>query len=337
MGLLTRPQKSLALDWGSSSLKIVELEQNREQVKLNNFIIKEIDAIQLENDFNSNKLVQLLQDIFKQEKFNTTDLNFIISGSNVITKILTLPTVAKEKLRKLIFWEAESIFAKPPSELIFDYQILASKANKIKIILAVVAKDSLIKQVELLEQAGIKVSQIQAAPLLLNNILREELTREKLAIIDIGAVKTEITIFNQGQYDFRRVFSSGSNKFTAEIAKKNSLSYREAEKLKRSTVFELDLIENNLEKLLKKINLSFHYWQQQGQQLERLLLTGGGAKLKGLVQVLEEEFQIEVELLTGLSQFDFAVTDCSYHLLKEQLPWLAISIAAAVSSFKKRR
>ena len=61
-----------------------------------------------------------------------------------------------------------------------------------------------------------------------------------------------------------------------------------------------------------------------------LVLTGGGSKLKGLDQFMAEELEVEVEILAGLTKFEFEAEQLSFHLLKEQLPYLSVSIAAAM-------
>ena len=337
MNLFTRDQRCLAIDFGSSNLKLVEVITKESGVKLNRFIVKKLRSQEKrDNNFLTGDMAETLAPIFKGlGSYDTTKL--ILSGENLIIKFLTVPQVDNSQLEKLIFWEAQNLFSIPLTDLVIDYQILSRGEKKIKLLLAAVEKSLLIKQIKWLEKLGCKVSQVTVAPLNLEHILSKQLNQDNLAIIDIGAKSTKLSILSKKQLVFRRVLQVGSADFTYEIQQKKNLSYRKAEELKKSSQLKFDLIKNSVTKLLKKISLSIHYWKQQNNNLDKLLLTGGGAKLKELDQVMTNKLDLKVELLTGLSQFEFGVEDFSFHLLKQKLPYLSLSLAAALTNYKEYR
>ncbi|MFO7819286.1 MAG: pilus assembly protein PilM, partial [Halanaerobacter sp.] len=113
-----------------------------------------------------------------------------------------------------------------------------------------------------------------------------------------------------------------------------NLSHRKAKDLKESPEFKLDLASVSVTKLVKKISLSIHYWEQQEEEIEQVLLTGGSAKLKGLKKMIAKKLNVEVDILTGYEQFQFSKGEFSFHSLKEKLPFLIPSLAALLHESK---
>ncbi|MBM7555205.1 pilus assembly protein PilM [Halanaerobacter jeridensis] len=333
MSFCTRAKKSLLLDLGSDRLKILEIIEENKILQVKDFLIKKLQQPLLKNgglDFN--KSLRLLKFLLDRKRFSVKNIDLIVSGSNVITKILTLPTVKTEELKELIFWEIKCLdFSKV--DWVIDYEVLSVSEDQTRVLVVLSHKKLLVEQINLLERAGIKVNNVKVAPLIMNNLLSPELKRDNLAIIDIGAQECELSILNKGQFDFRRVFYVGGEDFTSEIKKRLELTTREAEKIKQSGDFDLAVIAKTLEKLIKKISFSIHYWEQRGESVDQILLTGGTSKLKGLQQILAQRLGIKVDFLLGLSQVEFSSTDYSLHFLKTKLPYLSLLLAAASQEY----
>ena len=320
----------MALDWGSKRLKIVETYSKDNTFHLQNFIVKKIEQYEdSKNQFEQRS--ESLRFLFKEKSVSTTKIQLILSGSDVIIKTLKLPLVQQEELKSLLFWEVQDIAGVSLENLVLDYEILSKTKDYYKVLLVIAYKKKLLKQIKSVEQLGLEVSKVKAAPLLLKNLVGSELKQKKLAIIDIGAQETELSIFKKGKFDFRRVLDLGGTDITTAIETENNLTTRKAEQVKRNNNCKIDLISSSLLKLIKKIGLSIHYWEQNGEKIELILLTGGGAKLKGLSQYLKQELGVAVKMLTGFSKFDCALNNCSFHFLKQQIPYLTIALAGTLN------
>lgn len=324
----------MALDLGSDNLKVVEVVQRGSNFELRDFLVKRLPKSLIKsNQFDFNQVVEILRPIFKN-RFSAANLSLIISGSRIITKLLDLPQVEDEELDKLVSWEVQNIIAKPLEELVIDYELLSADENRMKVLVVITYKELLLKEINLLESLGLQVTKVKAAPLLWRKILSTELKDKNLAIIDLGEQETELTVLREEEFDFRRIFYLGGSHFTAEIEEGQDLSYRKAKALKESSEFKLDLVSDSLNKLVKKISLSIHYWEQQEKEIEQVLLTGGSAKLKGLKKMIAKKLNVEVNLLAGYEQFQFAKGEFSFHSLKEELPFLIPSLSALLDENK---
>ena len=324
----------MALDLGSDRLKIVETIKQNKKTKLKSFLVKKLKEPLIYNkELDFDRGVRLLNLVLGERNFFNVNVNLIVSGSNLIVKVLTFPNgedLKEKELKQLILWQIEDLLSSPLAELVIDYEILSLEDEKIKVLVAITYKKMLLDQIDLLDKLGLKVKEVTAAPLILKNILSTELKQENLAIIDIGAKETELSILRKGKFDFRRVFYFGGDKFTTEIKQKLKVTTREAERLKQNANFKFENVANNLNKFIKKIRFSIHYWEQEETTIDRILLTGGGSKLKALDEIMSQKLGIKVELLTGLSQFEFSEQEFSLHYLKEKLPYLSLGLAAGI-------
>lgn len=328
--MLSNANNILTLDWGSNSLKVVEGTIKERQFYLKKFVVKK-SGDGLDSKHKQKVSSQELDLLFKKNSFSAVNLNLIVSGSNLITKILNVPLIESKALEQLVLWEVKDIVTVDLEELVIDYEIIAQHEKKMKVIVAIMYKERLLKQINALEKAGMKVDSVLPGPLLLKNLLSSELRQKRLAIIDIGAQETKLSIFKHGQLSLRRILAIGGTDFTLTIETKKNLSQRSAKQLKESNNCEIELIAEPVAKLIKKISLSIHYWEQQEEKLDCIFLTGGGAKLKGLDKFIKKNLEIEVKMLTGLSQFEFKQAEFSLHWLKEQLPYLSLSLSGALS------
>jgi len=146
-------------------------------------------------------------------------------------------------------------------------------------------------------------------------------------VLDLGAHKTSINIFHGGELQFSRYVPTSGNAFTMALTgmirageQEIELNTAQGESLKRQhgipsvedrgqTAEGIPLsqvavrIRPVLEKLETEISRSFDYYafQFQGETITRLLLTGGGAQLKGIESFFADRFDLRVGFLDPLA------------------------------------
>lgn len=118
-------------------------------------------------------------------------------------------------------------------------------------------------------------------------------------LADIGGGTTDIAVVNDGGVEGTKMFGIGGRSFTRTIASDMNLSYSDAEKLKvniessqiKPTVAkEADkAIDKTLEVWLAGVELALSEFDSVDHLPNRILLCGGGASLKKLVEALSEK------------------------------------------------
>jgi cell division protein FtsA len=117
-------------------------------------------------------------------------------------------------------------------------------------------------------------------------------------LADIGGGTTDIAVVNDGGVEGTKMFGIGGRSFTRTIASEMSLSYNDAEKLKvniessqiKETVAKeaKKAVEKTLDVWLAGVELALSEFDSVDHLPNRILLCGGGASLKMLVEALSE-------------------------------------------------
>ena len=118
-------------------------------------------------------------------------------------------------------------------------------------------------------------------------------------LIDVGGGTTDIAVVNDGGVEGTKMFGIGGRSFTRTIASELDISYDDAEKLKiniedeklrESVVSEVNsAIDKTLEVWLAGVELALSEFDSVDHLPSRILLCGGGASLRRLVNALETE------------------------------------------------
>ncbi len=115
---------------------------------------------------------------------------------------------------------------------------------------------------------------------------------QDLAILDLGRRKTTLVVPSEGDIPLYRVILKGGDFITQKVAESLNLSFDEAERLKLERGLELKPVREALKEILKGL-------PPLGNR--SVLLSGGGASLKGI----EEFFSKRASLKVGLGPVFF--------------------------------
>jgi type IV pilus assembly protein PilM len=126
------------------------------------------------------------------------------------------------------------------------------------------------------------------------------------AVVDIGAHVTNIVVHATGETRFVRILPSGGRDITVAIARGLSVEDAVAERLKRGEAVEgvdatpeqaLEIAMQRATKFVDEIrsSLEFYTAQTQGARIDRVLVSGGGSKLEGFIQILRQRMPVTVE------------------------------------------
>ncbi len=171
---------------------------------------------------------------------------------------------------------------------------------------------------------GMQVSAIIPLAIALENIIKKSKIQaeEALAIIEMGTLATELNIYSNAQLALSRQIPVTGFDLTRSLtsalftdAGKLELTMQEAEAIKKehgipvpgenylingkiTAAQVLSLLRPSLEQLTNEIGRAFDYFQEtiQGGKVDRIILFGGGAKLKGLPDFMNAELGLAVDI-----------------------------------------
>lgn len=317
-------KKILGVDLGSQTIKIVELERNKNgKWVLKKYAFESLGLTEIPPEEKKNVLIERLREIISRHKFSTKKVATSLSGNQVIVRYVKFPKLSAEDLAKTIYFEAEAYIPFDINEVNLAFHILGDVVeegeNKMETVLVAAKKEIVQNRIEILEKAGLEPAVIDIDAFAIENAL--ELTREKerketVVAVNLGASVTNLTIIENGVSKVVRDIFIAGNTFTKVIQQELNLDFPKAEGLKRkygvsaeeTTTPEEELSEKvQLEKILKTVILdlikeiqhSIEYYQSQQPeeiQVSRVLLSGGSALLPNLGKHFAQELQLPVEI-----------------------------------------
>lgn len=311
----------LGIDIGSSSIKIVELEERGGSphllkygtLSLGPFGSKDVGV---ETKISDEKLVQAIQTALDAVgvKSRKGAISIPLKLSLIVT--IEVPAQAEDKLDTVVPLEARRYIPMPPSEVNIAWSVISESdagsldaeknkgVKKIKVLVAAIHNSTVENYHEIAEKSGINpaIFEIETFSALRSVFGQEQGT---FALLDIGAAVSKILVIDYGSITVSHTINKGSQDFTQTIANSLSISFEEAEKAKRKrglsgkyddTDFS-DVLRDDVDHIFgesKRVIDSFE--KENSKKVEKVVLIGGGALLKGTSQHAKEVLGKEVFL-----------------------------------------
>jgi type IV pilus assembly protein PilM len=326
--------EAFGLDISDLSLKVIKLKKRGKFFSLASFVEVEIKpGIVCNGEINDEQsLSKIVKDALsgiKGEKFKTKYAVVSLPEEKSFLQVIQMPIMKEEELEKAIFFDAENYVPMPIDQVYLDYQIIPSSAgasDHMDVLIAAIPKKNVDSYLSCLKLAGVKplVFEIESQAIS-RCLIKNENSQSPILLIDLGATRTSFIVFSGNSLRFTTSISVSSHNFTEAISHNLGVSEQEAEKLKRKygleekiklkigngttmlkergEIFEslipsLTDFEEQIKKYLDYYQAhNFHdHLKGAGKKIERILLSGGGANLKGLANFLSLELKLPVEL-----------------------------------------
>ncbi len=349
LSLFTRNRSIVALDIGSSHVKLLELEADRSgRQRLKHFGMAPVppEAIVDGAFMNTGAVVATLRDLIARHKVRTKDVAVAVSGNSVIIKRIPLPLMTQQELEESITWEAEQYIPFDVNDVNIDAHILPSRgeAGGQMEVLLVAARKEVVNEVQgLVIEAGLKPSVVDVAAFALENCytLNYDTGRGAVALVNIGASTVNINVLKDGTSAFTRDLPLGGRQYTAEIQRVMGVSYEEAEAFKvggddadRSAVVPEDVervLGHVSDTLASEINRSIEFFLGgMGAGLNAIMLAGGAASTPGLRQALVEVTGADVQIMDPFRRIQVDERAFNPRFLRDVAPQAAVAVGLAL-------
>ncbi len=321
------------VDVGRSSFKIVQLDRGRRGNRLVYAGLLEFDASQ--DSWDSGKIAADIRTFLLNKPIKNHPVSTAVMGRSVTIRYFTLPMIPEDELQAAVQWEAKKLLSSPEEELVLDYLTLGEKAEgdlrKRELLLVAASRKVVSEHVEMVRTAGLQVGAVDVNPLVFLNLLRlnyEEFLDQNIAFVDLGAANIEISIAKRGALRFTRNIPAGMDQITRAIEHGAGISYEEAERLNRKYGLELTRSEGfsakgrefqgSPEALLESIrgildgfileiqrSVDFYHVQFRGERIQKMIFTGGGVLMPGLMGYLSGYFDVETVVDNPFSRIHY--------------------------------
>jgi type IV pilus assembly protein PilM len=156
------------------------------------------------------------------------------------------------------------------------------------------------------------------------------------AVVDIGADVTSICVHAWGVPRIVRILPSGGRDITSAVARSMGVTDDEAESMKRMAgsgrgdqVSTVTATRSSSFADEIRSSLEFYLTQMPGAKMGRVLVTGGGSKLPGLMQLLAERLPSPVAAGHAFGRVRNSL-DMPADAMTEAEPLLAVAVGLAI-------
>jgi type IV pilus assembly protein PilM len=337
-----KPHSQVGIDIGVNSCKMVELiSHGGTSHELVNWAIEPVV------DGDKEKAINSLMDKLKAP---CTSPSTAVSGKGTLIRYIDLARMTLTDLKKSFMIEADKYFPFPVDQIFTDCHIIDSKAkdNKMAVLVAAAKKELINDRIALLTRAGLQVSFIGLNAVAITNIFslhglnagkddsskEQKKEAEAVAILDMGAEVSNLTILVNDIPRFTRdIFISG-NDFSRSISNALGVSFEEAEEIKshpNNRQGEMrKAIEPVVSNLVSEMRLSFDYFvTEKNIPISKLLLTGGNAAIEKLPEDFSNYLEIPVALWNPIESLNIS-SDVNADDLKKNIGRLAVALGLAL-------
>jgi type IV pilus assembly protein PilM len=329
MGLFSNTTSYLGVDIGTSSIKLVELENFKGQAKLKTYGYADVPVNILRGsaEKNNQAVADYINLIAHKSKMETRQVVAALPTFSVFNFIITLPPMPKKDLQAAIKWEAKKFIPVPIEEMILDHKILGKKKKSAtaatpvagvdlvknqssvkkdddknyRILLTAAPKNLVARYIDIFKKAKLNLLSLETEALAMSrSLIGNDLST--IMVVDIGASNSDICIIEEGVPVLNRGIDTGGESITKAIMNSLNINQDRAEQFKRdfglsagNTQNIPDVIEKSLTPVINEIKFIFDSYQRLGNtMIDKVVLTGGSAFLPNLPQYLNTILNLPV-------------------------------------------
>lgn len=337
----------VGLDIGSSCIKVAELKMTKKGLLLNKFGMISISPGLIEDGqiIEKDELSKAIRTLFKSNKIREKNVAISTGGSSVVVKTIGVPSTSEERLLESIRFEAEQYIPYDIDDMNIDFQILGAmdaSPDQMNVLLVAVKKDLVSEYMELTSNAGLHPRVIDVDSFAFQNIYEalELCTKDEIVmLVDVGVYKTSLNIIKGKDSLMMRDTSSGTVQIREEIMGAMDCTEAKAEKILSGEDTE-SMDPDTLQEICSGIAMM---WSSEIQgiasayqskfnegDIERLVLSGGGALVAGFKEQLAMEISAEVEMFNPFQSMAVNVNNISEQLLQRAAPFAPIVLGLAL-------
>lgn len=238
----------LGLDIGSDTIKVVEMaSKGRGTFLLLNYGITPTPPGAVYNgDVRDPDMIgEAIRQLLATRKIKSRQVVSSVQGQqSVVVRIIELPRMSPKELGETMRFEVERHIPFAASQIIMDYAVLnrpgeAPDSPNMEVLFAAAQEEMINVHVDALKQAKLKPKAIDVQPLALSRSMVEYAGNgrgavgETVAVVNIGAQVTDLSIIKDGILHFPRTIPIGGRSITQRLSEGLGVSEQQAERLKR--------------------------------------------------------------------------------------------------------
>ncbi len=331
--LFSKEVKSvLGVDIGTSAVKVVQLRRDKGRVVLETYgaiALGPYAGVEIgrATSLPAEKIAEALKDVIREANVTTADAAISIPYSSSLVSVIKLPATVEKQLATVVPIEARKYIPVPINEVLLDWFVVndgkKSTDGKLDVLLVAIHNDTIAKFRSIGSEATLtpgffEIEVFSAVRASLDHGLAP------VAVIDMGAATTKFYVVERGLIRESHIINHGSQDLTLNASRALGITVAQSEERKRKYGLSgegpasapgaslpagqagADLkksFELSLSPMVSELTRTVSSWETRtNQALNSLVLTGGGATLRGLKEFMQSKVTTQIRLADPFSK-----------------------------------
>ncbi|RKZ35720.1 MAG: pilus assembly protein PilM [Gammaproteobacteria bacterium] len=351
MGLFSRKSAPvIGLDVSSTAVKLLELARTGDRYRVESYSVEPLPAnAEVEKNITEVELVgESIRRAVSRSGTKNKTAAVAVAGSAVITKVITMPAdLSDDDMEGQIRLEADQYIPYSLDEVNLDFEVMGpseSDPDRVDVLLAAARSENVDVRIAAAELGGLSAKIVDVEAFALENavgLLAHDLPGtgigQTIALVDIGATMTTLSVLSDLKIIYAREQVFGGKQLTEEIQRRYGLTYEEAGLAKRQgglpDNYGPEVLEPFKESMGQQVSraLQFFYSSSQYGEVDRIILAGGCASIEGADEVIGQKTGAEVTVANPFANMSLS-SSVRPQVLSNDAPSLMIACGLAMRS-----
>lgn len=317
---------TVGLDLGTYSIKLVRVHHNKNgEDFLEAAGMEELEpgTISQGKIKNTESFIDSVNTLVSRIDPGIEDVAISVTNKGTLLDRTTIKVEPGEDPEDTVLMKARQHSPFDADDISLDFRILSRDEDKGEVdVLIVAAKNQVMqKYIDTLYEAGLRPVLVDVESFALNNAYslesQEETEYESVVLLDIGHESSSVTYIKEGIYQASRDFNTAGENFLKVLQRNLGVSPEDAFNLLRGAkefvskkvddTMVKQAVEYAIEDLLEDLKMALSYFKGGGGSsgIEKVVLSGGGAYIPGLPDMLEDGLELPVQLSNPLNYIQY--------------------------------
>jgi len=343
----------VGLDIGTSGVRAAEVTMGKGSATLERFgqVALPAGAVRDGEVEDVAVVASAIRQLWTQAKFSTKKVVVGVANQKVVVRQVDLPWLPVAELRKSLAFQVQDFIPMPVEQAILDFHPLEEFHNDgggrmLRVLLVAASREMVTSALAAVEQAGLQPTMVDLTSFA---VLRAQVSSspgfavEAEALVDVGASVTNIVVHQGGVPRFVRILLMGGGDITDAVAERLGVAAEQAESVKQTTGLSVvaggaqthpanRAIESTGGAFVEEVRGSLDYYlaQSGSARISRVVLSGGGSRLGGLVERLTTATRLPVEIARPMSVLKIGKTGLTDEQLAYVEPMVTVPVGLAL-------
>ncbi len=309
-----KPSRTVGIDVGIHSAKVVQLHYEKERAILETYG-ELLSGKYLKTSegglpaggggflrYTDADIADLLRDILRESNVTAKDAVIGVPATSSFVTPIPFPKIAIKEISQAIPFEARKYVPIPIAEVTLDWEVIEETDQGVTVLLVAVPKEVIEKFKRISQMLDITLVALEVETFSIVRSLMGMDTTPTL-ILNMGHYTTTVAVVDRGKLRMSHNISRGSEELTRALAQGMGINQERAEAIKQDIGIEERVEQKEITSVLTPLTDSLLaeierivalYNRRTDRKIQKINLTGGGSHMKGLIDYTSTRFGIEV-------------------------------------------